>query len=240
MKNIKIITLLTLCCFYTACNYSKQKDFSSLAGGNSTLSGTTVIDFALIKSFSLSSCLNCHSGSQAPDISTSAGAKASIVRILARVDVDTMPPANGGYTMLNACQKALLHKWSDLGTPDTSTITVASIPECQNAGGGVINPVPVIPISQMPLNYNTILTKILQPKCTMCHSSTGTMPDIQFFPYTTLLLKSSKWLAPGKSSTTYQVCAQKTMPPKSSGISALTAEELSVLANWIDAGKPEL
>ncbi len=237
MKNT---TLILLCLLFVGCNYSKSKSIASIGSGNGSLSGTTVIDFALIKSYSLSTCLNCHSGSQAPDISTAAGASASIVRILARVDVDTMPPASGGYQMLNACQKALLHKWSDLGTPTTSTTTVASIPECAGAGGIGGTPAPVIPISQMPLNYDTILTKILQPKCITCHSATGTMPDIQFFPYTTLMLKSSKWSAPGTSSTVYQVSKQKSMPPASSGLSALTTEELTVLTKWIDAGKPEL
>jgi uncharacterized membrane protein len=203
------------------------------------LSDTTVIDFALIKSYSLSSCMGCHSGSQSPDISTFTGASSAVVRILARVDVDTMPPTNGGYQMLNTCQKALLHKWSDIGATETSAITIASIPECKNSSGANITPAPVIPITQMPLNYNTILTKILQPKCITCHSSTGTMPDIQFYPYSKLMLKSSKWSTPGNRSTIYKVTADKSMPTKNSGLSPLTTDELRVLAQWIDAGKPE-
>lgn len=236
MKRLLISALLV---GFTGCNYTQQKDLSSLASGQNQLSENTLIDFQLIKSYSLSGCLNCHSGSQTPDISSAVGARTSIVRILARVDVDTMPPTSGGYQMLNACQKALLHKWSDLGAPDSSTTTVAAIPECANLAGGITQPPPVIPISQMPLNYNTILTKILQPKCTMCHSDTGNMPDLQFYPYSTLMMKSSKWSMPGKSSTIYKEVVGKTMPPKSSGISFLTKEESDFLAQWIDAGKPE-
>ncbi|MFZ3229418.1 MAG: hypothetical protein WA160_04380 [Pseudobdellovibrio sp.] len=237
---MKYYIYLILCVLITSCNYSKQKDSASLSNSTSSFSNTTIIDFALIKTYSLSSCLACHSGSQAPDISTAAGAKNFIARILARVDVDTMPPSNGGYRMLDACQKALLHKWSDLGSPVTSTTTIASVPECKNSAGGIPTPAPVIPISQMPLNYNTLLTKILQPKCIMCHSSTGTMADLQFYPYKTLMLKSSKWTAPGKTSSIYKEVIQKTMPPANSGISFLTIEESDFLAKWIDSGKPEL
>lgn len=237
---MKYIVFVIISFFFAGCNYTTQKNLSSLSGGQGQLASSTIIDFQLIKNYSLSSCMNCHSGSQTPDISSSAGARASIVRILTRVDQNTMPPANAGYQALNACQKALLHKWSDLGAPDTSTTTVASVPECANVGSGVTVPAPpVVPISQMPLNYNTLLTKILQPKCTMCHSATGSMPDLQFFPYSTLMLKASKWMAPGKNSTVYQEVIQKTMPPKSSGISFLTTEESDFLAKWIDAGKPE-
>jgi len=235
MKTIKIGFLIFL---FQGCNYSQPKDSASLSGGQGSFSSDSLITFDLIKNGTLQNCQACHSGSQAPDLSTFATTAQQIQRIIIRTNDNSMPPANMGYTSLSACQKALLQKWMDLGTPETSTVNVGSVAECQGANLG--EPINLIPIAQLPLNYNNLLTRILQPKCTMCHSPTGNMPDLQFYPYSTLMLKSSKWAAPGKSSTVYKECANQTMPPKNSGISPLTTDELSYVERWINAGKPEL
>ncbi len=50
--------------------------------------------------------------------------------VLSEVSGGDMPPAQSGFSQLTTCQKAVLQKWFDLGSPDESGIAVNTLPEC--------------------------------------------------------------------------------------------------------------
>lgn len=89
-----------------------------------------MIDYAFIKS-KTAVCLDCHSaGQRRPELTTKDFLTSNANDVFNEIFDETMPPQKKGYTPFTACEKAALKKWFDLGSPDTSTITVNSLPEC--------------------------------------------------------------------------------------------------------------
>lgn len=99
------------------------------------------------------------------------------------------------------------------------------------------------PISLMPLNYQTLKSRILFPKCLKCHSSYGEESDLSFETYADLMVIDRHWKAPAANSKAIEEITnfEDGMPPpySESGIKPLTDEEIDFVARWIDAGNPE-
>ncbi len=220
--------------FMTGCNYQTSKE---LTAPNVSLSLNTAIDFESIKTNSLSSCLKCHSGTQNPNLSTYSELKLHSALVSGEIATSSMPPAGSGYPLLENCQKDLYQKWVDLGMPETTTHTVAEVQSCRDVIG---NPPNVTPILLMPLNYQTLNSKILQPKCLLCHSPSGEAKDLTFYPYNELA-KLKEWNAPAISSAVVDEIMNKEdgMPPPETKLGSLTDDEVEFVKRWIDAGKPE-
>ncbi|MBC7456749.1 MAG: hypothetical protein H7235_00620 [Bdellovibrionaceae bacterium] len=89
-----------------------------------------MIDFTYIQT-KTAVCLNCHSaGRQNPQLTSKQMLIKHSADILSEVLNESMPPKQKGVVVFTACEKAALQKWYDLGSPDTSSIKVKSLPEC--------------------------------------------------------------------------------------------------------------
>jgi hypothetical protein len=96
-------------------------------GTDATISTDTV------RTRSLAVCLNCHNGvTEPPDLRTAQAVKNNATDIQFHVNNNLMPPPNSGFPLLDACQRELLNKWIELGTPDVSTVKVTTLTNCPN------------------------------------------------------------------------------------------------------------
>ncbi len=243
---ITICKIILVCLFLTNCNYKSQKIDLNIGGNNTNLSADLLINDELVMSYSLRSCQKCHAGAKQPTLDTAAAVKANITKVLAEVTSGDMPPPEEPIK-LDACQKALVQAWAD-----GSTKKVGEITECKSVAPPVITPVPpIIPIELMALNFETLKTKIIEPKCLHCHNPKGddweaalvsfeTYADVATGEY------SKYWAAPATTSKVYEEITYNHeteddgMPPKDSNTARVTKEEMDFIVRWIDAGKPEL
>lgn len=241
-KCFSLFALLSAALVLNACNnYNLLQDSQVLSGTQTGLGEEALISTEIVQRTTLSSCQHCHSGLKQPILNSKATVLASLGKVQSEVFSEQMPPRSSGYKAVTECEKEILKKWVELGTPDTSNVKVSSLPGCANS---TPKPPESIPISQMPLDYQTLATKILQPKCLNCHNPDGDpdAQDILLFPYSEL---ASKPTLLGTSSAQSKLVRMVTrtdeerMPPPESNIPALTSEEIDFLKKWIDAGHPE-
>lgn len=256
MKIFRILFKFTLITsFLLSCGYNNtkknQEDNKGTQNSIKPPADGQKIDFALVKKYSLTTCLNCHSGKKSPDLSQLAVIQQKKDLIWHEVDSRSMPPASSGYQELSGCPKELLRKWIDLGAPESSDVLVSEVSDCKSdqitpPAGPIKPPKPpppdeVTPILLMPMNYKSLTDRILKPKCLLCHSEKGEQSDMPFYPYESLMILDRLWSAPAKNSKVFKEISNSEdgMPPADSKISPLSADEIEFIRRWIDAGKPE-
>lgn len=241
-RSIFLITLTLAALGLSSCSYREDKlGADALNGKAGEPALTALIDSKLIQTQVLNSCVSCHSGRTAPLVNSIDSIRAVKDRISTSVRNNSMPPQSAGYAPLSDCRKAILQAWLDAGAPDTSSIQVSSLPACQHTGPGPIEP-PLPPLADAPLNYDTLITRVVRPRCMNCHN-----PDDKteaaatlFFPYGEIA-GNRRWKAPGQTSGIVRIMRKTDdtrMPPPEDG-PALSEEEISYIARWIDAGLPQ-
>lgn len=222
--------------FLASCNYSYLKSRPSSPNTNLDVSQKISADFVM--STVVGSCLACHSGMVAPDISTLSGLRANFNKVLPAILNDVMPPTSKGYQPLNLCFKAVLKEWDRLGLPETTALTIGDLPECSQftAAKNILD---------MPLTYETFLTEILQKKCLSCHNIQGTDTEaagILFAPFSEIESQPRRWMAPGATNKVVKLLREtdeeKRMPPPEAG-PRLSDDEILFVERWIDHGKPQ-
>lgn len=220
------------------CNYRIDKtgdaDQANSAG---QIDPGVPIDWRLIQSKVLSSCMGCHSGRTSPYLGDYTSVSAHLTTIWSEVSTGSMPPPSSGLGPLSACPTAVLRRWIDLGAPQTSSVTVGELAECANQTAET-------PLAEMPLNYQTLENRILKPRCQSCHNPADNSDAgaILFSPYAELIKNPRRWRAPGATSKIVRLLrtedVEDRMPPPKAG-PALSEEEIKFVESWIDAGKPE-
>jgi hypothetical protein len=226
--------------FLLSCSYHVDKTGGANQSQSDAALGTQPISWRLMQTSVLKSCLQCHSGSKQPLLFSYSDMVQNISGVWAEVSSGTMPPPSSGISRLSTCRTAILRKWIDLGTPENSSVMVSSLPECPSHGGDGGD----LPINQMPLNYQTLRTKILEPRCLHCHNVNDTTDAgaILFSPYSQLMQGARKWSSPAKDSKVVHLSRTTNlddrMPPPEDG-DALQEDEIQFIERWIDAGKPE-
>lgn len=120
------LLFIIICSSVTACNYNNSKQ--SPAAPNAPQSLESLITADLVMSFSLHSCKNCHT-----EFADASGIRAKLNDVLSEVESDFMPKPDKGDRLLTACQKSALRKWANLGAPDTTTIQLKDLSECQSS-----------------------------------------------------------------------------------------------------------
>lgn len=247
-KIIHLFFYLALGIDLTACNYTKIKN-PRTADNNKfetiKLSKSTSLSWALINGNILSSCLNCHRNHTKPDLNQWESVRQNLSKILRDVRSNDMPPAKDGYVPLDDCRKAILEAWADQNAPETSNFKISSLKACEQLPEESTGPPEELPLSQSPLNYQTLLRRVLQPKCIKCHNADSEdleAAGVLFAPYSEILSREQLWEGPGSTNKLVQTLItedeEKKMPPTTSDTQALTPEEVQYIIRWIDAGKP--
>lgn len=198
----------------------------------------SVLNLDLIQGQVLNSCVKCHSpAKKEPTLVTIEEIKENLMDIQEEVNGNHMPPKKP----LTDCQKALLNKWIELGTPESTDIKAGQLAACHDTG--TVQPpadqINVTPISLMPLNFKNVYSLIIDKKCSACHSAQGEVNYMSFESVNDIKENESYWSKPGQLSLSVGVMKAKTMPPDDSGYDKVTDEEADFVARWIDAGMPE-
>jgi hypothetical protein len=195
------------------------------------------VDWQLISTKVLFQCKDCHSGQQKLVLSGIETFRQNINSVWEAVSKGAMPPRKPPYSRLMSCRLAALKAWIEDGAPETATRLVGDLPECRERQ-------PRPPILDMPLNYQTLKSEILDPVCWRCHNadSESSAKSILFDPYSELMSDPvQRWSSPAAQSKIIRSVTRNDkhrMPPPTEG-DALTSDEIEFIVRWIDAGKPE-
>ena len=196
-----------------------------------------VVSWSLIREKVLVRCLDCHNHRTSPDLVRAVQVRENLPKILLAVKRGSMPPVRQSSVPLNLCQKAILSKWAELSAPDSSEVRVADLIECN------VQPPEVPELRDMPLNFETLKSRILDPRCVHCHSPTSSSKanSLPFDSYEAIANDPrGRWSAPGASSRIFRSMTRSDkfrMPPPEYSDS-LSKEEIDFIVRWIDAGKP--
>jgi hypothetical protein len=231
----------------SSCNYKKIKDIDAYnvqrgGGVQKPISSDLRLGYSSVKEFVLNNCLNCHVGKTKPELSTLAMIQQNVQAILAEVRSNKMPPAKEGYDPLNACQKAMIEEWVKLGLPEDSNLKVVDINDCREVTPDKDKKTE-LPIEQMPINYSSLLERILKPRCIGCHNvdNETEAASTLFFPYEEIAKDRYNWKAPGTNSKIARLLRKTDddrMPPPEEG-APLSESEIQFVIKWVDAGKPK-
>lgn len=232
---VTVLLLVTSC----SANHSMESPSGeNAANAVDSITPEKTIGWELMNASVLKVCLDCHAGRKAPTLATLAQVTAHMTKVWSTVSTGSMPPARAGYAPLSKCQSALLKKWMDLGMPQDSTVLVGSIADCPQGQAKLT------PIAEMPLNYETLSTRILQNRCNKCHNTSDTSDAslILFSPYSTIAEDTSYVTSPAAESkmvlSLRSTDLEKRMPPPEDG-DALSEDEIQFVERWIEAGKPQ-
>lgn len=246
MRGLYSIIICSFVLFTMGCNYNVIKDPSAFGGqegkSSTSISGSALIDWNLMKNSVLSSCMSCHVGHSAPELGSLSSTQQNLNTVRTEIHANTMPPAKNGYVPLSDCGKAILDSWIQQGAPETTNTRVGDLAACKEVAGSPQEG--NTPIELMPLNYQTLMTKVLQPKCVKCHNPDSEdleAAGLLFYPYSEITKRSRLWAGPGKSSKIIRSVTRaddEQMPPPSEG-APLTAQEVDFIIRWIDAGRPQ-
>lgn len=212
--------------------------------------GESLLTYQFVSSFALKSCADCHAGSKEPNLSTLDLVIKNLDKVLSEVDDNSMPRVELGYQSLDTCQKAVLHRWADLGAKEQSTVSVSSIAECKN---NVVSPAPAEPdLQNAELTYDTLYARILRPKCAACHAegSESDAADLPVFPKESFFSHRT-WFKPdrtGQLKLLHSVARtdRRRMPPlpdpkdKASKDNGLLVSEIGYLTRFIANAMPQM
>lgn len=175
-------------------------------------------------------CLSCHSSTLSGAARNGAPATlnwdvyattvANFERIVARaVTQKTMPPSFSGIPPLNQEQQNALMAWQQAGFPEAEAQVSTIVPQYDGPSG--------------------IFEQVFAINCVACHSSTKTGADRRGAPanlnwdnYATAASSGNRIIA--------RAVTAKTMPPASSGIPTLDAEQQNAMLAWQAAGFPAI
>jgi len=217
IKKINMALAIVFLSTSLSCQYNKTNTLPNDASNNK-LDTNAFIDNALIRTSVLTSCSQCHSGKTQPTLISDNDFRSHISLIQSAVNSNAMPPNKP----LSDCQKDILNKWADLGTPDTSNIQVSSLPSCMS--GLPIQPIEP-PLTEQFITTQTVLKTSLRT-CVSCHKKQKPIliSDDDYKNHIEDILSEIQ---------------DKAMPPEDSSLPALTECEVAILNKWVDLNMPD-
>jgi mono/diheme cytochrome c family protein len=217
IRNLNFWSLLLLSFLINACAFKVSK-----VPANSVRNVNTIKEYsyAMVKQnvFTMN-CVGCHGSSGGVNLESYAAIKAALPRIENAVFVNHSMPKNGS---LDENSLQILRNWIDLGAPE-GPVTVAT------------------PAPTLVPTYSSIREQIFLPHCASCHRSGGAATNVILDNYQSLLNSPRDLVLPRDSETSGLIMAlvrtdDKQMPPKSSGASPLTSEQIATIKKWINDG----
>ena len=217
IKQISLALAIVFLSNLLSCQYNKTNS-SQQGTDNNKFDINAFIDTTLVKTSVLTSCSQCHSGKTQPTLISDSDLRSHISLIQSEINSNAMPPNNP----LSDCQKDILNKWADLGTPDTSNIQVSSLPSCMS--GLPIQPVEP-PLTEQFITTQTVLKTSLRT-CVSCHKKQKPIliSDDDYKNHIEDILSEIQ---------------DKAMPPEDSNLPALTECEVAILNKWVDLNMPD-
>ncbi len=169
-------------------------------------------------------CTGCHGTSGGVNLETHAGAKLNLERIRRSTIIERRMPKSP-YPSLDREQLTLLAAWIEAGGPEQSIDGERPAEE---------------PDVLLP-TFESINTFVLKAKCVVCHTPGKSAGNIPLLTKSDLLDSPYDLVVPGEADSSglilvLKINARKKMPPESSGIDAVTPDQITVIKQWINNG----
>jgi uncharacterized membrane protein len=221
-----IVLLITASCapVHKTGDPSLSNGLSVLPGGASSASSVAAFTTTL-KPILATNCSACHGASQVPKFAV-ADNQLSHDTLVNSGLVDFATPSNSRIVQKIKGGHNSISTQVSLDMQNQIAAWVAAL--ASTPGGGVVLPVP----TPLAANFKSISEKLLIPKCVGCHGATKADAGIRYDTYALTL--STVTAKNTSQSKLYTVSNSGSMPL--GGISRMTVSEVSVLAQWINAG----
>lgn len=203
----------------SACNYRHDKAGQTKFPMEITSEN---LSFANVQSLIFSPrCISCHGTSGGVNLETYASVKNHLSKIEQTTIINrTMPKSP--FPSLTEDEIAFLSAWIKAGAPE--------MPET-----------PVQPPLPLEPTFSSIKERIFKTKCLLCHTAGKSAARVPLETKEDLIDSPLEIVVPGDPDESGLMIAitrtdDKRMPPPTSGMSALTAEEMNVIRQWILEG----
>ena len=175
-------------------------------------------------------CISCHGNSGGVNLETYASAVSALAKIKAQaIDSRLMPKSP--EAPLSTAELQVLNAWIQTNGRE-------------NPVDGTTPPPPPPPPPPLEPTYTSIKANIFDKKCISCHQAGGKAEKYPFTSLAEILNNSDPVVVSGSIEQSalndvLQPNADKPMPPKSSGYTPLSADEINVIQEWITNGLKE-
>jgi uncharacterized membrane protein len=167
-------------------------------------------------------CITCHGSSGGVSLVDFQSARQFLKEIEQAALIENRMPKSP-VSPLTDRERLILRAWIDAGAPERPAV-------------GEPKPLPPEPV--LEATFDSIRSQILEKKCVLCHKAGGKAERIPLSTREDLLNSPLEIVIPGNPEESMlmivtQAGARKPMPPKSSGITPLTAEQIDIVGRWI-------
>lgn len=223
-----IFNLAALGVISPGCSYRISKDLTDL---NSILVSRQMMDsvsFAEVKNkVFIPKCISCHGNAGGVNLESYSAARSHLDAIAQSSLVKkTMPKA--GNEKLTPEEYLLLAAWVKAGGPETP-LNGSDAP-------------PPVPVEILKPEFSSIKKLIIDRKCLSCHKPGGEAPRVLLNTPEDMIDSPLEIVIPGNADESGFIMSldwensTKPMPPKKSGITPVSAEEIEIIKQWINNG----
>ncbi|MGZ5279382.1 MAG: c-type cytochrome, partial [Pseudobdellovibrionaceae bacterium] len=170
-------------------------------------------------------CVSCHGSSGGVNLESYQNAKQFLAQIQQSTMIGKRMP-KAPYSPLTNEEMQILAAWIQAGGPDAAQSGIPTEPP---------------PAAALEPTFDSVKSQILDKKCTICHSPGGKAQNIPLLTKDDLLNSPLEIVIPGNPEESMLMLvlregARKFMPPKASGMTPLTNEQIEIIGSWISDG----
>lgn len=234
MRSDSFTTLISSVCFaafglfFGGCSYRIEKNTSDLNSIIVSRESMDSVSYQEVKNkVFLPKCISCHGNSGGVNLDNYASARSHLEQIAkSSLITKTMPKA--GNEPLAAGEYLLLAAWVKAGGPETPL-------------NGSDTPPPA-PVEVLKPEFGSIKKLIIDRKCLSCHKPDGKASRVPLNTPQEMIDSPLEVVIPGNADESGLILSldwensTKPMPPKESGISQVSPEEIQTIKEWINKG----
>lgn len=213
---------------FEGCSYRKEKNISDL--------NSIIVSRELMESISyqevknkvfLPKCISCHGNSGGVNLENYSSARSHLDQIAKSSLINKTMPKTGNEP-LTAGEYLLLAAWVKAGGPETPL-------------NGTDTP-PPSPVEVLKPEFASIKKFIIDRKCLSCHKPDGKASRVPLNTTQEMIDSPLEIVIPGNAEESGLILSldwensTKPMPPKESGISQVSPEEIQIIKEWINKG----
>lgn len=224
----KILITAAFGFFAEGCSYRINKDSGSLGSLAFSRAQLDSISYQEVKNkVFIPKCIACHGNSGGVNLESYSSASSHLNQISQSALIDKSMPKSGSE-MLTSEEYMILAAWIKAGGPETPL-----------SGG---NTPPPRPVEVLKPEFASIKKLIIDQKCLTCHSLHGKASRVPLDTLEDMINSPFEIVIPGNPDESDLVLtldrenAAKPMPPIKSGITAVSAEDLETVKEWIRKG----
>lgn len=228
LSNFSFVSLMAFGLLSEGCSYRINKDGSNLDSIIVSRQLMESISYQEVKNKVFSpKCISCHGNSGGVNLESYSNARSHLDQIANSSLINRTMPKTGNEP-LTAGEYLLLAAWIKAGGPETPL------------SGGEIPP--PNPVEVLKPEFLSIKKLIIDRKCISCHKPDGKASRVPLNTPQEMIDSPLEIVIPGNADESGLILSldwensTRPMPPKSSGISQVSAAEVEIVKDWINKG----